>query len=253
MAGAFLAGYTVHKGPPGAARLAVLPSPAPSPAQSPSTTARSKQQAVVLGATPTALAVSDCQSSAGPSPGSPSTADTLPALVPPAYATQVEFFRYANLVVLGPSGWSCSADKGAAGSVSLTVQPSRAVTTAQVPPSVTAEFVPAGASQAAGVTCAYFAVPALRSGTCQHPPPSEKVQQVTATVVTVADPAWVVGGLVGSGGSDPVTGVISDPSNSTGSTSGAVAEEACDVSSPPVCPYILEDFMTRDLNLSPVG
>lgn len=246
--GSFALGYVSRPATSGPTHLAVVPSPAPSTQAAGKPTAGDSHSIAVLGASPAALPVTACQSSAKQGAQTATANQSLPAVVPTQYAGDLTFYRTPSLTVLAPAGWHCTTST-ASGSMSVNLQPvgkSRSPGT----PAVSVMVAPAASPAGATMSCAYFALPTLTTGTCPTPPTTEAVQQLTSSVVTIADPAWTPGGLSGSGGPIPVTGIISDPANVTSSLSGNVTEESCSITSAPLCPYILEDFLTRNVNSS---
>jgi len=116
---------------------------------------------------------------------------------------------------------------------------------------VFAVFSSTGYRQGIAMVCPYFTIPQWQrreAGCAGTVPAGERTAMPTGDVVTVTDPAGVRGTLFGSGGDQPVTGVVIFP-QMPGVSEGAseeVAAESCSLAESSLCPTILSDFEVRE-------
>jgi hypothetical protein len=202
----------------------------------------------------TVLPVGTCQSTnAAGGLGPAWVPTTLTGSVPPALESQLEYYSVGTETVLGPRGWSCSqlfsADGSSGMSVYQTGQPNPTVGAVKIPPGtpiISATFDYTAHVPGIDLVCPYFpAVATKAQETCPSGVPSgEKVQQVTADVVTITDPPHVMGSLAGSGGAQQASGLMIVPQASN-VTNVSVAEESCSLPSPAQCAAVLDDFLVR--------
>ncbi len=199
---------------------------APSPTTSSSTTP------VAVSVT---LPVVDCPTVFGAE--APSTTAPLPTSeqvsVPASLVGGLAFYSDSRrlTVLLGPKGWSCSAQYGADGSGGVIVYPNGQ----SVPqhwgagwslPSTSSEeaisSTETGGSpvQAAAQACPFFPVAATAyqndlGRPCPARPSAEAVQQISADVVGFEDPAGTDGAGIPSGGQNPANGVVTYVQNAS--------------------------------------
>ena len=181
------------------------------------------------------------------------------APVPTAVVSQVEFYSDGIHTVLAPAGWACNTLVPSPDATELVVYPADDPD----PPisgvpgpggeGVFATFDTTGEPQGVSIVCPFFTVPAWqeREAHCfsGHVPNGEQTSMPTPDVVSVTDPAGVFGSLPGSGGQQPVIGVVIFPQIVPAVTEGDsidIAEESCSLSSDSLCPTILSDFEVRE-------
>jgi hypothetical protein len=182
----------------------------------------------------------------------------LLAPIPTALVGKVEFYTDGTHTLLGPDGWTCSQSAAAPGATGLVVFPSNDPDppTTPTPPAGTqgifATFATTGHSSGVSLVCPYFTIPAWQQSEANctgAKPAGEQAAMPTPDVASITDPSDVTGSLPGSGGIQPVTGVVIFPQAVPAVTDGSsidVAEESCSLSDPTLCPTIISDFEVRE-------
>jgi hypothetical protein len=182
----------------------------------------------------------------------------LLAPIPTALVGQVEFYSDGVHTVLGPTGWTCSVVTSNLGAIVLVVYPANdpnppisGIPTAGSE-GVFATFDSTGHAQGAALVCPFFTIPTWqqKKADCSGSKPAgEQASMSTPDVVSVTDPAGVVGSLEGSGGVFPVTGTVIFPQVVPAVTDGSsidIAEESCSLTATALCPTVLSDFEVRE-------
>jgi hypothetical protein len=209
-----------------------------------------------------AFPVITCTTSAGTPLGSTGwRPGFLLAPIPTALVGKVEFYSDGVHTVLGPVGWACAQTAAAPGNVGasgLVVYPAdtTAPAVASVPApgtqGVFAIFDSTGHIQGIDLVCPFFAVPRFQSEEAHcaaSKPVGEQSSMPTPDVAAVTDPAGTSGSLLGSGGAQPVTGVVLFPQVQPAVTYGSsvdIAVESCSLTDTALCPTILSDFEVRE-------
>jgi hypothetical protein len=182
----------------------------------------------------------------------------LLAPIPTSLVGKVEFYTDGTHALLAPTGWTCSQSAAAPGASSLVVFPSNDPNppTSTAPPAGTegvfATFASTGRTPGVSLVCPYFTIPAWQQteANCTGAkPPGEQTAMPTPDVASITDPSDVAGTLQGSGGVQPVTGVVIFPQAEPAVTNGSsvdVAEESCSLSDASLCPTIISDFEVRE-------
>jgi hypothetical protein len=209
----------------------------------------------------------------------------LLAPIPTALVGKVEFYSDGTHTVLGPTGWTCVQTRTDQSTIELVVYPpgqpdptatttttsnpapgfNPAPTTSTVvntpPPAGTegvfAFFDSTGNGPGIALVCPFFTVPQWQQQEAKctgNKPVGEQASMPTPDVAAVSDPAGVIGSLVGSGGSQRVTGAVIFPQVMPAVTYGSsinVAVESCSLATPALCPTILSDFEVREFPVPP--
>jgi hypothetical protein len=182
----------------------------------------------------------------------------LLAPIPTALVGKVEFYSDGAHTVLGPTGWTCSVITSNQGAIVLVVypadDPNPPITGIPAAGSegVFATFDSTGHAQGAALVCPFFTIPSWqqKEADCSGSKPAgELASMSTPDVVSVTDPAGVVGSLEGSGGVFPVTGTVIFPQVIPAVTDGSsvdIAEESCSLTATALCPTVLSDFEVRE-------
>ncbi len=152
---------------------------------------------------------------------------SITARVPNALATRLVSYGDTSglMMLLAPKGWSCTAAYGADGSGGLMIRPRGE----SVPlkswgagwslphwsqdEAITGIETGGSPVQAAGQSCAYFkaasaAIETALGHGCPSRPVSERVRQISSSIVGFEDPSGVNGRGIPSGGRDPANGII---------------------------------------------
>jgi len=209
----------------------------------------------------------------------------LLAPIPTALVGKVEFYSDGSHTLLGPVGWNCGLTRTDQGATELVVyppgqpDPTATTTTTSIPPpgfnaapttttvinvappagtvGVFASFDSTANAQGIALVCPFFTVPQWQQQEAKctgSKPRGEQTSMPTPDVAAVSDPAGVIGSLVGSGGSQPVTGTVIFPQVMPAVTYGSsinVAVESCSLVTPVLCPTILSDFEVREFPVPP--
>ncbi|HEX3981426.1 MAG TPA: hypothetical protein VHW93_09380 [Acidimicrobiales bacterium] len=182
----------------------------------------------------------------------------LLAPIPTPLVGKVEFYTDGTHTLLGPVGWSCSQSAAAPGATGLVVFPSNDPNppTSGAPPAGTegvfATFATTGRTPGISLVCPYFTIPTWQQteANCTGAKPAgEQTAMPTPDVASITDPSDVAGTLQGSGGVEPVTGVVIFPQAEPAVTNGSsvdVAEESCSLSDATLCPTVISDFEVRE-------
>jgi len=182
----------------------------------------------------------------------------LLAPIPTALVGKVEFYSDGAHTVLGPIGWTCSVVRSDKGAIGLVVYPANDPNPplSGIPPAgsegVFATFDSTGHAQGVALVCPFFTIPSWQQqeADCSGSKPAgEQASMSTPDVVSVTDPAGVVGSLEGSGGVSPVIGAVIFPQVAPAVTNGSsvnIAEESCSLAGTALCPTILSDFEVRE-------
>jgi Protein kinase domain/Domain of unknown function (DUF4850) len=194
------------------------------------------------------LPVVSCPTSLGANLPAVSLPRSQPAAVPQALAADLSLYGDTQgiMEVLGPKGWSCTANYGADGSGGVAIYPPGAG------PSSPAAIDGSETSACFGCTleqaCPLFAnaAKAYRSGFGQacptQPPAAETVMPIAAGIVSFEDPPGVKGDGRPSGGQYPADGVMTyHPSGQDGSW-----QETCTLpaSQKNICTAVLNTFIS---------
>ncbi len=228
--------------------------PAPAPSVFGSTTT-----APLNGEIAVAFPVVACTTMAGASLGTQGWKPSiLLAPIPTALVGKVQFYSDGIHTVLGPSNWSCSQDLSTPTGNGLVVYPSNnpnPPVSGTPPPGtegVFAIFDTTVHPQGVALVCPFFTVPLWQQqqANCSpNKPAGELTSLPTPDVVSVTDPAGVVGVLEGSGGVHPVTGVVIFPQVQPAimyGSSVSIAQESCSLTDAALCPTVLSDFEVRE-------
>lgn len=195
--------------------------------------------------------VGTCQSTTARGGSGPAWIPTeLPANLTSAAVRALEFYSVGSETVLGPRGWDCAQVFATDGSAQLMVYPpgSPRLLTASSRPApgarlVDAKFDYTGHGPGHELACPYFG--GSTNVACTLRPAGEDVQRLTPDVVRITDPARVRGNLDGSGGSQPVSGLMVVPQSTT-LHSQPIAEISCSLKSASLCTDVLNDFVVRE-------
>ena len=183
----------------------------------------------------------------------------LLAPIPTALVGKVEFYSDGVHTVVGPTGWTCSALAGSQGTGGLVVYPSNDPNPpiSGIPPAGTegifATFDTTGHAQGVALVCPFFTVPTWqqKEANCSTTKPAgEQTSMLTPDVASVTDASGSAGSLIGSGGVQPVTGMVIFPQVQPAVLNGSsvnVAVESCSLADSALCPTILSDFVVREL------
>jgi hypothetical protein len=210
-------------------------------------------------ATAVSIPVVSCPARAGVGGLSPPPIPTqLTAAVASDVASRLHFYSDGYMVVLAPTGWSCTGLEAADGGQSLSVfpvgqaDPLAAAATSKNATAVTARFDYTGHGPGAQVVCGLFpASTAARfaeaTGGCTKVPAREVVRHPSRDVATFRDPPGVNGTGEPSGGTNPASGAVFFPPPIRASASANVAQATCTVprSLASLCPSIIADFVGR--------
>jgi eukaryotic-like serine/threonine-protein kinase len=234
-----------HSGSPGAsaARSASVASTASAPG-SPRTASSSAAAGLVTATLP----VVSCPTFLGVSHPPVSLPRSRSAVVPQALAAGLSVYADTQgiMELLGPKGWSCTANYGADGSGGVTLYPPG--TGPQSPVAIDGSQTSACVGCALAQACPLFpsAARAYRSDFGQacpaQRPAAETVMTIAAGIVTFEDPPGVKGDGRPSGGQYPADGVMTYPSN----LDDGSWQETCTL--PPseknTCTAVLKAFIT---------
>ncbi len=189
----------------------------------------------------------------------------LLAPIPTPLVGKVEFYTDGTHTLLGPAGWTCSQSAAATGASGLVVYPPNDPNppTSGAPPAGTegvfATFAATGRAPGVTLVCPYFTIPAWQQteANCTGAKPTgEQTAMPTPDVVSITDPTDVTGTLQGSGGTQPVTGVVIFPQAEPAVTDGSsidVAQESCSLTDATLCPTIISDFEVREFPVPPAA
>ena len=182
----------------------------------------------------------------------------LSAAVTLRRAARLRFYSDGYMVVLAPSGWTCTGLEAADGGQSLSVVPageSDPLGPAAVPAgaaAVTARFDYTGHGPGAALVCGLFPASvaarfADQTGGCTKVPAREVVRRPSRDVATFLDPPGVTGSGEPSGGTNPASGAVVFPQLTPEPGSVNVAKVTCTAAKPlaALCPAIITDFVTR--------
>lgn len=210
--------------------------------------------------TPTvSIAVVACPARAGVGGSSqPPIPTELTAAVSASVASRLHFYSDGYMVVLAPSGWTCTGLEAADGGQSLSVVPAgqadplaAAVTSADAA-AVTARFDYTGHGPGAQLVCGLFPASAAArlaatTGGCTMVPAREVVRRPSRDVATFRDPPGVSGTGEPSGGTNAASGAVFFPPPVPPVASANVAKVTCTVprSLVTLCPSIVGDFVGR--------
>jgi hypothetical protein len=202
---------------------------------------------VALGAQTASVAVHRCATSSAL--GGPLA--RLPARIPisasASVAKQLSAYDDGYLTVLAPSGWQCSAEVGADGSVGFIVAPD--VAGPLRAPAISAAYF-GTSGEAASYACDLF--PAADRWLPLPPcgvrvPRRELVTRTGTTTVAFEDPVGVKGDGEPSGGADPTDGVRVYVAPSAALRGYALGEScALPGSEHALCTVVLDDFRSRN-------
>ncbi len=206
-----------------------------------------------------AFPVTDCAAASGTAlPSGGWKPSVLLAPISTAMVGKVEFYTDGTHTLLGPYGWNCSEWSAVPGFTGLVVYPPNTTppavntTPAAGTEGVFASFGTTGSTQGVALVCRYFTVAQFQQqqASCSGPGlAGEQSTLVTPDVAALTDPAGVTGALQGSGGSQPVTGVVIFPQVLPAVTYGtavAIATESCSLVAARLCPTIISDFEVRE-------
>ncbi len=182
----------------------------------------------------------------------------LSAAVTTRTAARLRFYSDGYIVVLAPSGWTCTGLEAADGGQSLSVFPTGesdplgTVAVAAGAAAVTARFDYTGHGPGAALVCGLFPASvaarfADQTGGCTKVPAREVIRHPSRDVATFLDPPGVSGSGEPSGGTNPASGAVLFPQLSPEPGSVNVAKITCTAPKPlaALCPAILNDFVTR--------
>ena len=163
--------------------------------------------------------------------------------LPQSAADQLAVFATNYARVLAPSTWHCTADIGANGTVQLEVTPAGDDLSSIVVEDAANTF-----GDIMDLACAFFPDAAkqlkLDLGlTCDQVDQRETTRRVGKTIVWFADPAGVTASGAGSGGVNPVVGVV----HYLGGKEPTAAKASCVLPEDDLatCTVILEDWLDR--------
>lgn len=249
----------------GAALTACGTSPAASSATKPVSSVTTRPQSVtattgpLTGEVAVAFPVVACTTSSGATlAGQGWKPSILLAPIPTALVGKVEFYSDGVHTVLGPNGWACSEAPQSDGGSGLVVYPPGSpdppVGSSPAPGTQGIFAIFDTTDNVRGITlvCPYFTLPTwqMQEAACTGTKPAgEQSSMSTPDVVSVTDPAGVVGSLEGSGGPGPVTGAVIFPQVEPAVTDGSavdVAQESCSLPDPTLCTTVLADFEVRE-------
>jgi hypothetical protein len=209
--------------------------------------------------TAVSIPVVGCPTRAGVGGLSPPPIPTqLTAAIPSSVASRLRFYSDGYMVVLAPTGWTCTGLEAADGGQSLSVFPAGqtdplagAATSADAA-AVTARFDYTGHGPGAQLVCGLFPTSAAArfaevTGGCTKVPAREVVRRPSRDVATFRDPPGVTGTGEPSGGTNPASGAVFFPPPLRGSTSANVGKATCTAprSLASLCPSIIADFVGR--------
>jgi len=182
----------------------------------------------------------------------------LSAAVTTRTAARLRFYSDGYVVVLAPSGWTCTGLEAADGGQSLSVFPTgeldplSAAGVATDAAGVTARFDYTGHGPGAALVCGLFPASAAarfadQTGGCTKIPARELVRHPSRDVATFLDPPGVSGSGEPSGDTNPASGAVLFPQLTPEPGSVNVAKITCTAAKPlaALCPAILNDFVTR--------
>jgi len=181
----------------------------------------------------------------------------LSAAVTTRTAARLRFYSDGYVVVLAPSGWTCTGLEAADGGQSLSVFPTGesdplAVAAVVAEAGVTARFDYTGHGPGAALVCGLFPASAAarfadQTGGCTKVPAREVIRHPSRDVATFLDPPGVTGSGEPSGGTNPASGAVLFPQLTPEPGSVNVAKITCAAAKPlaALCPAILNDFVTR--------
>jgi hypothetical protein len=182
----------------------------------------------------------------------------LLAPIPTALVGKVEFYSDGIHTVVGPTGWTCSALPGSQGTDGLVVYPSNNPNPpiSGMPPAGTegifATFDTTGHAQGVALVCPFSTVATWqqKEANCSTTKPAgEQTSMLTPDIASVSDTSGSVGSLIGSGGVQPVSGMVIFPQVQPAVSNGSsvnVAVESCSLTDSALCPTILSDFVVRE-------
>ncbi|HEV2309832.1 MAG TPA: hypothetical protein VGU73_04880 [Acidimicrobiia bacterium] len=182
----------------------------------------------------------------------------LGAAVRAGVASRLRFYSDGFMVVLAPTGWTCTGLEAADGGQSISVFPAgqtdplAAATTSADAAAVTARFDYTGHGPGAQLVCGLFpssaaARLAAATGGCTTVPAREVVRRPSRDVATFVDPPGVSGTGEPSGGANAASGAVFFPQPVRPSPSVNVAKVTCTVPRALVslCPLIVGDLVGR--------
>jgi len=182
----------------------------------------------------------------------------LTAKVGAGAASRLRFYADGFMVVLAPTGWTCTGLEAADGGQSLSVfpfgqaDPLETAATSKDAAAVTARFDYTGHGPGAQLVCGLFpsstaARFAQATGGCTSVPGREVVRHPSRDVATFLDPPGVNGTGEPSGGRNAATGAVFFPQPSGAAPSVNVAKVTCTVprSLVSLCPSIVSDLVGR--------
>lgn len=163
--------------------------------------------------------------------------------LPQSAADRLAVFATNYARVLAPSDWHCTADIGANGTLRLEVTPAGDNTISIVVEDAANTF-----GDIMDLACPFFPDAAKRLKldlglTCDQVDQRETVRRVGKTIVWFADPAGVTASGAGSGGANPVVGVV----HYLGGNEPTAAKASCVLPEDALatCTAILEDWLDR--------
>ncbi len=205
------------------------------------------------------IAVVSCPARAGVGGlSAPPIPTQLSAAVAARTAARLRFYSDGYLVVLGPTGWTCTGLEAADGGESLSVfpvgqsDPLGATAPGADAEAVTARFDYTGHGPGSELVCGLFPTSvasrlAEATGGCTMIPAREVVRHPSRDVATFLDPPGVSGTGEPSGGTNPAAGAVFFPQLAREPPSVNVAKVTCTASKQlaSLCPSIVADFVGR--------
>lgn len=166
-----------------------------------------------------------------------------PLRLPASAAARLAVFATNYARVLAPRDWHCDADIGANGTSRLEITPAGDTTMSVVVDDAAATF-----GDIMELACPFFPDAAKRMKVdlglpCHHVDAKETVRRVGKTIVWFDDPPGTTGSGAGSGGSNPVVGVV----RYLGGREPTAAKASCmlpDIDRP-ICEAILGNWLDR--------
>ena len=210
-------------------------------------------------ATAVSIPVVSCPARAGVGGSSqPPIPTQLTAAVASSVASRLHFYSDGYLVVLAPTGWTCTGLEAADGGQSLSVFPAGQVDPLAVAATgvdaaaITARFDYTGHGPGAQLVCGLFPASAAArfakaTGGCTKVPAREVVHHPSRDVATFRDPPGVNGTGEPSGGTNAASGAVVFPPPIRAGASANVAKATCTVprALASLCPPIITDFVGR--------
>jgi hypothetical protein len=163
--------------------------------------------------------------------------------LPASIADEVAVFATNYSRILAPSDWHCAAEIGGNGTMHLEVAPA-----GDHSMSVVIDDAAATYGDILALACPFFPDAAKQlklelGSSCDRVDSREAIKRVGKTVVWFADPAGVAGSGAGSGGANPVAGVV----RYVGGREATAAKASCRFPEDQItiCAVILQDWLDR--------